>query len=154
MHHYGGGYSDIKSNTNDWRSYFEKVRNGDAYCLGYTEISSAGVAPVGGELEAELKKNYNRLIGLCSFIFKKESNLTSEWIGETEDLLDVKLKELIENPACHPLDQFGIQLPNGELSKYPLKWTELLGNIFHPLIYKYKNQILHGSIEPIFSSYR
>jgi hypothetical protein len=154
MHNYGGGYSDIKSNKNDWQIYFDNLRKSNAFCLGYTEISSASVAAVGGELENDLRQNYTDLIGLCSFIFKKETSLTKEWIGKTEDLLDIKLKELSENPACHPLDRHGVQLPNGDFSKYPLKWTELLGNIFHPLIYKHKDKVIHGSIEPIFSNYR
>lgn len=154
MHHYGGGYSDIKNNTFDWSSSFKKLRDSDCYCLGYTEISSEGVAPVGGDLENELRNNYKNLIGLCSFIFKKNTLLTQNWIEKTENLLDEKYEELMKNPACHPLDRFGIQLPNGSISKYPLKWTELLGDIFHPLIYSHKSKVLHGEIAPIFTNYR
>ena len=61
---------------------------------------------------------------------------------------------LVENPAQHPLDQTGVTLPDGNKSKYPLRWAEMLGEIFHPLIYNLRNKLDHAKIEPIFAGYR
>jgi hypothetical protein len=64
------------------------------------------------------------------------------------------------HPAKHPQDQFGV-LIEGVLgsnsqypSPYPLRWAEILGEIFHPLTYANKADLLQGDIAPIFHSYR
>jgi hypothetical protein len=154
MHFYGGGYTDIKPTHHDWTSSFAKLIESDMLGLGYTEIGPQGVAPVGGDLEVLLKNNFFRLIGLCAFIFKPMTVFTSEWLHQTNDLLDKKLLLLEKNRAQFPQDCLGARLPNGYLSEYPLKWTELLGDIFHPLIYKYRDFVIHDNIAPSFSNYR
>ena len=154
MYHYGGGYTDIKPTIKDWSEAFKKLRKSRLYGLGYPEIGPHGVAPVGGEQEKILKENYIKLIGLCAFIFRPKTEFTLEWISKTHQLLDEKMPQLIENPAKHPQDQLGIRFQSGEISKYPLKWTELLGNIFHPIAYKYASMLLQEEIAPIFKNYR
>lgn len=154
MHHYGGGYTDIKHTTKNWVNFFEELNNSDRLCAGYTEIGPHGVAPVGGNLEEELTVNFASLIGLCAFIFRRRTPLTRDWIDYTHMLLDEKFYDLKENPSSHPQDRWGVTLPEGNISKYPLKWTELLGNIFHPLIYNYKDEVLHLDLAPSFINYR
>jgi len=154
MHHYGGGYTDIKLTYKDWTTSFNRLNASDSWALGYQEIGPQGVAPVGGSLETELKNNHFSLIGLCSFIFKKNTPLTSEWISSMHHVLDSKLEELKQHPAKFPQDQFGIKMPDGSISRYPLRWTELLGNIFHPLILRYKERIIQDDLAPVFHSYR
>ena len=39
-------------------------------------------------------------------------------------------------PSKHPHQIYSKNYP------YPLRWTELLGEIFHPLCYKYQNNII------------
>lgn len=154
MHYYGGGYTDIKHTNKNWNSIFDEFYDSDKLCAGYTEIGPNGVAPVGGDLEAILRDNYTYLIGLCAFMFKARTPITREWIDRTHDLLDKKFNELSENPSSHAQDMFGAQLPNGNISKYPLKWTELLGDIFHPLVFNRRHDVLHLDVAPSFSSYR
>jgi len=154
MHHFGGGYTDIKLTYKSWKPLFEQLNASEKWGLGYQEIAPQGVAPVGGALELELKQNYQSLIGLCAFIFKRNTPFTQEWIDKTHAFLDEKLEGLKQNPARFPQDQRGITLPDGTQSLYPIKWTELLGNIFHPLILKYSTQIIQADIAPVFHSYR
>ena len=154
MHHYGGGYTDIKHTSSGWHSHFEALANSDQLCAGYTEISPNSVAKVGGELEQRLRENYTALIGLCAFIFKPHTPITRAWLGRTHALLDKKLTDLQISPACFPQDQLGITLPNGKPSTYPLKWTEILGDIFHPLILEHQECVLHLPMAPDFRNYR
>ncbi len=154
MHFFGGGYTDIKPTLYNWNLSFSKLIESDKFGLGYTEIGPHGVAPVGGDTEILLKNNFFKLIGLCAFIFKPKTAFTSEWFKQTNDLLDLKLELLEKHPAQFPQDCSGARLPNGETSQYPLRWTELLGDIFHPLIYKYQHFIIHDNIAPGFSNYR
>ena len=153
MHHYGGGYTDIKPTTTRWGAFFDELENSDKLALGYKELPH-GIPHVSGEFGDLLRKSHAELIGLCAFIFKKNTPLTAEWLAQTETLLNDKLPLLKIHPAVHPLDQTGVLLPNGKTSKYPLRWAEMLGEIFHPLIYQHRSDLLQARIEPTFGGYR
>ena len=153
MHHYGGGYTDIKQTTKKWGVFFDQLKNSSSLALGYQELAH-GIPHLNNLLGDEIRKNHMDVIGLCSFIFKKNSSITSKWYSDTNALLDRKLSELIEFPAQHPQDQFSVILPDNSVSKYPLRWAELLGEIFHPIIYKFKDSLLKVEIAPSFSNYR
>jgi len=153
MHHYGGGYTDIKPTTKKWGTFFDQLEGSDKLALGYTELPH-GIPHVAGEFGDLLRKSHGELIGLCAFIFRKDTPLTQRWLEQTERVLDTKLAALEQHPAQHPQDQTGVVLPNGEKSKYPLRWAELLGEIFHPLIFASREKLLRAPIEPIFGGYR
>lgn len=155
MHHFGGGYTDLKHTQVSWTRLFEIVRSHpDATGLGYREIGPEGVASCGGLLEVELRENFHKLIGNCAYIFRKGSAFTSKWLALTHELLDRKIDALKANPAQHPMDQHNVTLPDGSVSKYPLRWQELLGEIFHPLVYEFSDSIIQGEIAPSFKDYR
>jgi hypothetical protein len=153
MHYYGGGYTDIKRTQTRWPGFFEALEHSDKFALGYTELPN-GIPHLKNELGDRLRAAYAELIGLCAFIFKKETPLTTAWLTRTEGLLDAKLPLLREHPACHPLDQTDVLLPNGQPSPYPLRWAELLGEIFHPLIHEYRHTLIQAPIAPVFEGYR
>ena len=155
LHVYGGGYTDLKPSFHNWNLFFDRLQNSDnMYGAGYTEIGEHGVACVGGELEFEMKKNYLKLIGMCSLIFYPLSNFTFKWFDNMHNILDYKLSLLISNPAKHPLDHLGALFEGGHISTYPVQWTELGGNILHPLIYDNYNKFLHLDMAPVFYNYR
>ncbi len=153
MHHFGGGYTDIKLTTRNWSNFFFKLKESDKLALGYQELEH-GIPHLISDLGNEIRANYKLLIGLCAFIFKPGTLITNEWLSETNRLLDHKHEELLKYPAKHPQDQTGVILPDGSISKYPLRWAELLGEVFHPIIYKYNNELILDSIEPQFFNYR
>ncbi len=153
MHHYGGGYTDIKKTNVNWHPFFEKIEKSHKYALGYRELAH-GIPHLTGQIGDEIRTVHNQLIGLCSFIFKKNTPLTHNWLDKMHGLLDEKYPLLNANPALHPMDQTDAILPNGIKSKYPLRWAELLGEIFHPLIYLNKELLIIDNIEPDFSGYR
>lgn len=154
MHHFGGGYTDLKLTSKSWSPFFEKLRNSGKYALGYTEIGPHGIPHVEGPYGDEIRSNYKDTIGLCAFIFKKQTELTHAWYQQTVRILDDKLEALKQNPARHPQDQFGARFEDGTFSTYPIKWAQILGEIFHPLVYQQKTTILHDDIAPIFYNYR
>jgi hypothetical protein len=153
MHHYGGGWADIKHTSADWRPHFAKLRSSSALALGYQEIPD-GIPHLNNSLGNEIRLNHDKTIGLCAFIFKKQSEITYEWYEQLCATLDQLIEQLALHPATHPQDQFGLTLPNGKRSEYPIKWADILGEIFHPLVYKYQSQILKSPIEPRFFGYR
>lgn len=149
MHHYGGGYTDIKMTIKKWKPFFEKLEQSDKLALGYTELAH-GLPHLQGEFGDMLRKSHTELIGMCAFIFKRNTVLTSKWLQQVEELLDQKLDTLREFPAIHPLDRHDIILPDGSKSPYPLRWAELLGDILHPLLWEFRAELLHAPIEPLF----
>ncbi len=153
MHHYGGGYTDLKLTHKSWIPLFEQLRCSNALALGYQEIA-LGIPHVSGALGDEIRAHHKELIGLCAFIFKKKSRLTESWLSLTHQVLDANLDALQKNPAKHPQDQFGVLFEDNLPSPYPLRWAQILGEIFHPLTYANKSDLLLADIAPIFHSYR
>ncbi len=153
MHHYGGGWADIKHTTADWRPHFDRLRRSDALVLGYQEIPD-GIPHIKGPLGDELRANYSRNIGLCAFIFKRDSETTAAWLKSLHETLDSLHDKLKNNPATHPQDSTGMSLPCGSKSSYPVSWSGILGDIFHPLMYKNREKILQDDIKPLFYGYR
>jgi hypothetical protein len=154
LHFYGVGYTDIKPTDKNWNGFFELLEKSDAYGIGYTEIGPQGVAQVGGELEEEMKINYKNLIGLCSMIFRPDTEFTRTWYVKINELLKSKAEQLNKNPARHPQDHFGANFADGSTSAYPFGWTEVGGDIFHPLAFKFHQKIIHADMAPGFQNYR
>lgn len=88
MHHYGGGYADIKYYDKKWHRSFSRLnKNSNKWCIGYNEINKNSVAPIGGTLGKELRKFYPKVIGNCSYIFKAKTAFTDEWINELHKIV-------------------------------------------------------------------
>lgn len=145
MHHHGGGYVDIKEINSDWLPAFEQLdENPTKWALGYGETSSQDVAQIGGRLGHDLKKYHRILLGNCAYIFRSNTPFTSEWLAEQERRLDNFLPHLLTNPG-------GVR---NEVPNYPIAWTEILGDIFHPLCLKYSRRlIIDNRIKPNVKSH-
>jgi len=142
MRFYGGGYSDIKKTSGSWISSFEKLQNNkNIWIIGYKEVKD-GVA------NSQLVDKWEYLIGNCAYICKKDTQLVKDWYNEMIKLLDDSYEKLKKNPSTFPQDQ------KDSGSGYPLEWNELLGRIFHPLVYKYKNHVSNTLPISIFKNYR
>lgn len=149
MHHYGGGYADIKMQGGNWQQCYHLLNSGDLYAVGYRELPG-GIASVTDKSVTEAMNNqYYKLIGMCAFIFRPNTPLTMEWITELHRVLDEKLPLLQVNPAKHPRDAKG-HLVNGTISNYPIAWSEILGQILQPLLYKYQSKLLQILPTPRF----
>lgn len=140
MHHYGGGYTDIKENICDWRSYFNMLYDPDTWIIGYKEIGPHGVAILPGQFGKILRRRWDKLIGLDAFICKPKTCFTAEWYKKLHKTLDYYYDKLKENPATHPQERYDM-IVNGVKSEYPIPWTGILGNIFHPLCLIYNKKI-------------
>lgn len=142
MRFYGGGYSDIKKTSGSWTSSFEKLKNNkNIWIVGYKEVKD-GVA------NSQLVDKWEDLIGNCAYICKKDTPLVIEWYNQMIKLLENRYEELKNNPSTFPQDQ------KDSGSGYPLGWNEMLGNIFHPIVYKYKDNVSNTLPISIFNNYR
>jgi len=150
MHFYGGGYCDIKHPGRSWLKAFNDIeKNENIYINGYPEISrSYGCVPrIHYDPDIHIDENIDKLIhedpgfryliGNSSYIARPKTDFTKEWYNNLLRLMDKKYNLLQKYPAKHPRDKYGV---NG--SQYPLRWPELLAEIFVPLIYKYHNHVM------------
>ena len=147
MHFYGGGYTDIKRQTGSWSESFNKLlENKDIYTIGYTEIGPNGVSCV---LDNYYKPYWKELIGNGCYIFRPNTPFTKKWYENMITILDKNIDLLRENPGRHPRDC----IEHFEWTSYPIKWAQILGDVFHPICYEYKDKLLHGLPIPLFYDY-
>lgn len=139
MHHVGGGYTDIKPIDGNWHDAFNAI-NDTVYASGYREPNKECIARIPNEdIYRTLCENYHNIIGCCNFIFQKNTPITKEWFNQVTRILDEKTPDLLKFPARHCRE--GFQDGYDSNYQYPIEWTEILGNILHPLVYKYRENI-------------
>lgn len=170
MRHFGGAYSDLKAPQASWGPAFDALScDPEAWATGYREVAPRGVADLylssrqlreglGRNLRAQwewrrLQWNYRLLIGTCAFIFKTGNPLVEEWWTMLNERLDALHPALERNPARHPKEQPGMMI-EGERSRYPVPWTYLLGDILHPLAYRYHARLRYDLPPPSFTDYQ
>lgn len=144
MHFYGGGYTDIKMQSKSWEKAFNDIiNNKNIYANGYREVGPHGVG------HKDYEKHWTHLIGNCAYIFRPNTDFTKKWYNSMIDILDKKLILLKKHPAKRPRDSVEFY-PD---TKYPIGWIEMLGKIFHPICYDYKDKLLYTLPSPIFYNY-
>lgn len=143
MHFLGGGYTDIKDVAGNWRKAFSDLEGApDKYMNGYQEVSPRGVTACYNDPEMRkiLVANWRLLVGNGCYIFLPRTPLTTEWYDGLIKCMDKKYEQLVKYPARHPRE--GHQDGYDPNYKYPVAWFEILGDIFHPLCYKYHTRLL------------
>ena len=149
MYHYGGGYGDIKTYYYSWVPAFEKLEQSAAYVIGYPEVGFDGAANHSmkeGNLKQDLHYHWRYLIGNGSYICRPHTRFTAEWHTEAKRRLINFTEELRKHPATDPF---------GKNHGYPVKWSGLLGSIFHPLCLKYHDKLLKDkALMASFENYR
>lgn len=141
MRFHGGGYSDIKKTKGSWIESFVKLKKSDNWIVGYKEHSHGVAYP-------PFKKYWRELLGNGAYICKANTPFVIEWYNEMMKLMDEKYSELKKNPAKYPQDC----KENGD--GYPIEWNEMLGRIFHKILYKYRNKTSNILPMSIFRFYR
>ena len=153
MHHYGGGYTDIKVTIEPWISHFNELMSSEHLLCGYKEKSVIDTARGRGIVkDIWLAINYRRLVGNGAYICKPNTVFTKAWMNKVNSILDIKLELLARFPARHLRDFHHKKLNNNTISRYPLRWTEICGEVFHPLCLQYRNKILKHLPAPNFKS--
>lgn len=147
MHHYGGGYSDIKPCSWDWNPYFEELENSDAFGIGAPE--DEGELSVTVKQRPWLGKYWPYLVSNDLYIFKPNTFFTKVWYETLLRIMDSKLERLIESPAKHSREA-----ADTVHTTYPIEWGEILLEIFHPLCFFNSSKILKTMPYPITQNYR
>lgn len=125
MHHYGGGYADIKNPTGSWVEAFKEMEDPDVWVNGYAESDPRHVHSAAGNVD------YKRMLGNGSFICRPGTPYTTEWGIELHKRMDALLASLRTSKKLIVRDclEYG--------GEYPVPWSHLLGEITHSLQPKY-----------------
>ncbi len=152
MHFYGGGYVDIKFCDFDWNPYFDQLEQSDKWAIGYLPLESLNVAVDPEDPEGPIiQAHWQELIGAGAMICKPQTEFTKDWFDSMNSILDKKLEELKINPAKHVRDKQGWVTGSG----YPLRWAEILGEVFFKSCYNNRDKIIVGLPRPdLDSKYR
>ena len=166
MHHYGGGYSDIKRQSGSWKHLFDKINNDPniwVIGLGGLNPPSRGFG-IPKSVEKEVISFYPRLVGVSYFICRKKTPFTTEWYNKLHQKLDCYLPTLKKYPAIFSRESYdrppskwcedekdpdlkSLSCPS-EPTKYPIKWSGILGDIVYPIQTRYLENISNGIPEP------
>ena len=152
MHYYGGGYTDVKmtSGNKTWVDAFNILKlNASLLLVGYPEVGAWATAG-----NNTIQQAWMSLVGNGAYVVRPMSNLTTAWLTQTHARLDSLFSRLQKNPAQHPRDVPGLKLHGKNASEYPVTWTYLLGDVFHPLVYEYRYYIRQSLQAPSFKNYR
>lgn len=155
MHFYGGGYTDIKAPRSSWCDYFSLMdQHPKAEILGYRELRPTGIAPVPGQLGIEMRLRYQELVGMCSFIMRPRTLFSELYLNGIEILLSQKIDLLKRFPAESAYDNSDGWFVERK-SNYPLNWTAIGSEIYHPAQFSRLNNIIYSDeICPSVSGYR
>jgi len=150
MHFHGGAYCDLKKLEKSWKSCMELFINDDnCYIMGYKEIGPQGCAEIKNDqaMTLKLKQNWTSLIGNGAYICKPLTVFSHEWYNQLLTKMDENLDQLKKFPSKEPRQVYSKAYP------YPFMWTEILGQIFHPLLLKYKEKVRNDLPPPLFTKY-
>ena len=116
--------------------------------LGYRETDSANVPELPHFLGGCLRTHYRAVLGASAFICRPRSLFTAEWVRELHAWLDFLQEPLREANAsgCDPYDA---------PADYPIRWTEILGDITQPLSLKHLSHLRFSDrLRPQLEDYR
>lgn len=154
MHHYGGGYSDIKNQSDSWKKIFKIIKENEFIGAGYREVSPHHLA-INNKTISNVS-DFANFIGCGAFIFEPKTDLTLEWVEETTRLIENNYEALRRRDGLyHPrATKRGAQQTNLPPSGYPFDWIDVMGHIYHPIVYKYRHKIIKNLPKPIMKGYR
>lgn len=169
MHHHGGGYADVKWTSGSWIAAFDAFDTDPRLlAAGYREVGRHGVAEFGLRLRGHwglqplvadwwryrwLQLNHRSLIGLCAFIMRPQTVLTAAWMAAVDGRLDALAPALARDPARVPKERPGM-VYDGVVSRYPVPWTHLLGDVLHPLVRRHRRRIVQDVPTPTWGDYQ
>lgn len=147
MHHYGGGYTDIKPCSYSWIPYFNQLEESDAFGIGAEEDEGPLSTPV--IIRDEYGDKWPDMISNDMYIFKPRTEFTHLWYNQMMERMDSHLEDLKNNPARESREAADTYVTN-----YPIRWAGILAEIFHPLCVKYTHKILKTMPYPSRENYR
>lgn len=159
MHHYGGGYTDIKPTTRNWSASFDEFKDPSLWMLGVKEIAG-GVACGGHYLKflgihascGDVTQQWETMVTNGAYIIRPGSPISEQWLKAANWRLDQTFERLKRHPA--PFQRCCLGNTDAASRAYPLRWADLHGEIMGPLQYRFLMHIKQGLPHWAAGSYR
>ena len=153
LQYYGGAWHDIKATKVSFENVWQGFSNPEVYLIGKPEIEG-GPARIHDEEGRWMPDNWKELISVVSWVGRPDTPFSKALLENMEAFLEGNMEQLKKYPGKHPREKkieannfFSKSLKKltykiqGRNTNYPLPWT-VFGNIFHPLNYRYRKNIL------------
>jgi hypothetical protein len=140
LHHYGGGWHDIKPTMVSINPAWDSFKDPDVYLVGKPEIKG-GPAKVFNNNGLWMPEYWRELVATNRWVGRAKTPFTYELYNAVNHFLDENMEDLRKNPARNAYDKKKSGFFSGIYSgknQYPLPYT-VFGNLFHPLNYEYRN---------------
>ena len=152
LQHYGGGYHDVKHRNSGWEDYWNDdnwLSNDSIWMFGRREKNKGAIG------DRSIRTKFSKLATMGWIICKPNTPYTKELLSSINKILDDKMNGLKKFPGYESKgyyydNPFNPAPENG----YPLRWLEILGEIFHPLMLKYTEHIKFGLPDALKKRYK
>jgi hypothetical protein len=146
LYHYGGGYHDVKHRIETWKDCWDTnnwTKNNKLWMYGRREKNPEAIAyPPGMQ---KVQSQYKKMVTMGWIICKARTPFLAQLLTNIEQILEKHYNNLVKYPAKNPTGYYSnapLELvPN---NSYPIRWLEILGEIFHPLMITHCNHIQYG----------
>jgi hypothetical protein len=144
LHNYGGGYHDIKHREESWQDCWGNwLFDDNIWIYGRRENNRGAIGYPPNE--SHIRNKYNKLVTMSWVICKPNTKYTGTLLHKIEDILDQKYPELVAHPGYNSAGYYHENpFQMAEENNYPLRWLEILGEIFHPLMLEFTDNIKYG----------
>lgn len=110
MHHFGGGYCDLKEPNHSWSHAFERaLSDPDVWVTSYGEMTAHAATRIDGPLGFDIAMYHQQLAGTGSMIVRSHTPFTGEWLREVERLMTYFADQMAEFPAVSAVKSWGIR---------------------------------------------
>lgn len=151
--HYGGGYHDIKFRKDSWKDCWTKdnwLNDENIWLYGRREKYEGAIAYPPNKNMQHIQKEYAKLVTMGWIICKPQTLFLKDLFDQIEFILTKHESNLQKFPAVNARQMNGGTSNNN----YPIRWLEILGEIFHPLMIKYNQHIKFGLPDAFKKSYK
>jgi hypothetical protein len=144
LHYYGGGYHDIKHREESWHDCWDNwLFDDNIWIFGRRENNRRAIGYPPNNVH--IRNHYDKLVTMGWVICKPNTKYTSNLLNKIEDVLDKKYDELVAHPGYNSAGYYNENpFQIAEENNYPLRWLEIMGEISHPLMLKFTENIKYG----------
>ena len=144
LHHYGGGYHDIKHREKSWKNCWDDwLFDDNIWIFGRKENNKDAIGYPPNE--KHICEHFDKLITMGWVISKPYTKFTGKLLCKIEEVLDKKHDKLLENPGYNSAGYYHENpFQMAEENNYPLRWLEVMGEISHPLMLEITEHIKFG----------
>jgi len=158
LHHYGGGYHDIKYRDKGWNNQWNSFSDKNVWIKSRKEKQKGWVAYDVDNPDTKWLQNHYKELGTMSWcICKPNTSYTTELIDKIHYKLDFHLINLKKNPSAIQSGYYH-KNPFKKIddieNNYPIRWLEILGELYHPLMYKYKQHLCFDLPDIVYKKYK